>query len=222
MDLSNKMHFASAWGDVNLTLGVTCKNEDSFAVVNDPDGTIREGTRIEKAIFTTAEWQPTDWLSMHGGLRYATSVGTPEGRFETRPIYKDDTVDRSVGLSIKAAPGMQVYANYSDASRLPSLYESLFQGMNVNNPSMEAERVKTLDLGLNYQKTDLFGGDQLALKLSYFDMNIDGYLARVWERMPGSTRYGMFFANLDSASFEGVDLSAHYERGGFAAKFGAT
>ena len=220
MDLSNTMRFASLWGDVSWTLGTSYKHEDSVSLTNDPEGTLREGARIEKAVFTRAEWAPTDWLSLNGGLRYAQSVSVPKGRFSGRET-EHNSLDRSVGLSVIPFEGLQLYTNYSDASRLPSLFEIVLQGINPTSPGMDPERAKTLDLGVNYQKADLFGGDQLGLKLSYFDMEIDGYLARIFGRA-GDGRAALLFSNLDLARFKGFDFSATYERGGFAAKFGAT
>ncbi len=220
-DISNKARFATAWGDITWTLGASYKNEDTYAVTFPSDGSmIREGSRDEAALFTTGEWQVNEVIGFNAGLRYTRAKSRPKSAYPLAPSPDYDALDYSVGLAVKPVDSLTLFANYRRASRLPSLYEELLQSFLSANPDLVPEEVTNIDIGVNFARDNLFGDDSLRLKLAYFDSDVENYLARNIGMVSGV--YSMYFLNIERARFRGFDLSADYQRGGFAAKLGGT
>lgn len=121
--------------------------------------------------------------------------------------------------------GLQFYAQYAQALRMPSLFEAT-QGWSVEpalDVPLQPERAYNVELGSNLLTRDaLLDGDRLGLKLAWFQNRTRNYLTRTspntWEE--GGQIFVM--RNVDSVDLHGVELSMEYDAGRAYAELGGT
>lgn len=219
-DIANTSRFDTALGALSLNYGLSYMSEatgpDRSQYVEIPP---REGTRTEASAFADAKWSPFGWLDVDGGLRwhgYRTEDTRPAGTVwpvPTKTVFSGDAVDYSVGVTVKPLDGLQIFGTYKEASRLPSLFETVGGFMTTLDPNLRPERAKTWEVGANYTRDGIFtDSDSLRFKVSYFDNTVDDYTNRRW------INWQMYMSNIARAHFSGLDLSARYEVNGFSAE----
>lgn len=238
-DISNRSTFDTGQGDLTLEYGLSYLSEETEPSPHSQELedwlTYRDGTRREIGVFVKGAWQPLDWLTLNAGLRYQ--------HFWSKDRTTEDTVGNFTpgdqhgqeldeggfspfaGLTFEPWEDVQLYVNYSKAQRMPSLFESLTGFSTEFNPNLEPERSENWELGANVMRRDLLGqGDEAMVKLGYFNWDVSNYLARKWHAFETGapyTYYGLYVYNIDSAKFEGLELSARYAIGGFEAELAA-
>lgn len=234
-DASNKSQWNTDYGSLGLTYGGTWKEEDTRPTAyTDALGgwfNSRDAKRKEGALFTKAEYQPLDWLIVNGGLRYAhywshDRDDTEEGSKSknSRPNRSEGGFSPSLGLTFIPEENTQLFVNYSNVQRFPSLFESVAAFTIIPNPNIEPERTSNWELGVNYHNSGLFSEQDKAMtKLSYFNWTVKNYIARAYRQFvdPDLTWTGMQVYNIDRAKFSGIEWSSRYEYSGFTAELAA-
>ncbi|WP_324699768.1 TonB-dependent receptor domain-containing protein [Novosphingobium sp. RL4] len=183
----------------------------------------REGTRRETSVFGQAALEPMTWLRLDAGLRYQKYKLQDE---QSGTTYHTDIFDRSedavsfsLGATLMPVDGLQLFASYKQAARLPSLMEATTGFFMIANPDLHKEEAHNWEAGMNYsRKGVLADGDELGVKLAWFDNDIDGYIARRYI----SAFFAMQMFNIDRAQFRGVEGSLSYRTGGLSVDAGAT
>lgn len=193
----------------------------------------RDGSRQEVAGFGKASWEALDWLTLDAGLRYShfwsQDRSLPTGNAEDESHGHELDVggfSPSFGVTVKPVEGVQLFANYANVTRSPSLFESLTGFSSRYNPDLRPEHSSNWEIGANLMTEGLLAADDKAMiKLAYFNQDVKDYLGRQWTEFPSETgNYNyqtMWTYNLDRAKFSGLELSGRYEVGGFAAELGA-
>jgi hemoglobin/transferrin/lactoferrin receptor protein len=234
-EITNKSALSFEYGSIDLDYGLSYRSEDTepSARTAEIEGwlNLRDAKREEAAAFIKAAYKPLDWLTINSGLRY-THFWNEDRSTSTNPFYVNPRPKRdeggfspSIGVTVEPLDGVQLYANYSNALRFPSLFESASAFTIIPNPDLGPERASNWEVGANFRYDGLISdGDTAMLKLGYFNWNVDNYIARSYRAFPqdGYTAYGMQVYNIDKARFSGLELSARYENNGFAAQLGAS
>ncbi|WP_417262787.1 TonB-dependent receptor domain-containing protein [Celeribacter sp.] len=236
-DLSNSSQLTLHGRDLNLNFGLSLLHQDTRP--NDgadlvQDGlTTRDGKRDEAAVFVEGDWDATEWITVKGGLRYQHfwSKDRSEPFSNNGTETNGQTLETggwggNLGLEVEPWKDTQFYVTYSNTQRMPSLFESLTGFSTQFNGDLLPERARTWEIGTNMIRHGLFDADDTAMfKFSYFNTDVSEYLARQYRTDlvsdTGHTYQSMWVYNLDRAKFSGLELSTHYERGGFTADFAA-
>lgn len=230
LNLSNTSSLDTPLGDLKLNYGVSYTREELSA----PDGwenyknnsgytafvEPRDGWRDEYSAFIAGEVKPWDWLTLNGALRYTKAESQDNRLTRVSGVTgynheESDGVAPMLSALAEVAPGLQVYARYSEAIRPASLFEATtgFSLYAMPNVDLRPEHARNIEFGVNYQKDSAFlAGDVLQTKISVFSNHIDDYL----------TRGGLSIYNIDRAEFQGLELSARYDTGRFFGELGAT
>lgn len=230
--LKNTSRFSTGRGDLKLEYGLSHQNES----ISPSDYTTEiigpyyaHGEKQESAAYIQAEWEALDWLTLTGGLRYSryeiedTRPKEPNVWVESVGARSGGGFSNSLGATIAVSPNTEVWGRYSISRRSPSFMESASSatGIGYYDFSLEEEKARNWDFGINHRMSDVFsGGDRALLKLSLFDWTIDNYTARGYLETPeGYFSMGMY--NLDKAKFQGAEISAIYENRGLTAELAA-
>jgi len=129
--------------------------------------------------------------------------------------------------------GLQFYGRYAEAYRMPSLFESTsgFSFDAAPDVILKPEHTRNKEVGVNYLKDGILAGrDRLRLKLAYFRNHTKDYLTRttpnLWEEGGAggelSQASNFTMRNIDSAAFNGLELSGSYDLGVVFTQFGLT
>jgi len=239
MDVSNLSKFSFEYGDVDLTTGVSYRGEDTRGSLHTAalEGwlTPRDGIRHEVAGFAKAAYMPTDWLTLNAGLRYSHFWSKDRvDPYERTQVTNDRVVlgyttdaggfSPSVGVVVEPVEGGQLYANYSNAMRAPSIIESVsaFNSM-VANDAVKPERSSNWEVGVNYTHSDLLTQDDKGMvKLGYFNWNVKDYISRgIIVDPTNPNALALNIGNIDRAKFSGLEFSGRYEIAGFTADLAA-
>ncbi|GEM_PF-166912 len=226
-DLTNSSRISTGLGQLSADYGVSFLREDAGPV----DGWVtggaippgREGSRREVSLFGQLSYEPVSWLRLDGGLRYQSydlddrQTGTT---YHTEIFSRsEDAVSFSLGGALMPVDGLQIFGSYKQAARLPSLMEATTGFFMIANPDLHKEEAHNWEVGVNYLHNGLFGSDdQLGLKLTGFDNDINGYISRRYI----SQYFAMQMFNIDRAKFRGLEGSLSYKNGGFSLDAGAT
>lgn len=227
VDLTNSSLFVTPIGYLSADYGASYLHEKAGPIgkwMNNgsiPPG--REGTRKEVSLFTQLSLAATDWLRFDGGVRHQSYKLQDQ---QSGTVYHSEILSRSesalnysLGATLMPVDGVQLFANYKRAARLPSLMEATTGFFYIANPDLHKEVTKNWEVGANYSADNLLSdNDHLGLKLAWFNNDIDGYIARRWVFEKASMQ--MF--NTNSAHFRGLEGSISYKIGGFNIDAGAT
>ncbi|ARO15825.1 iron complex outermembrane recepter protein (plasmid) [Ketogulonicigenium robustum] len=237
-DISNTSSWDVREGALSLSYGLSYLNErvepslygrelNSFVTT--------QGERSENSGFVRASYAPRDWLTLNAGLRYtyvdlhdaSDYSGYSTAYFDRDPYRSGGGFSPSFGVTVAPFENTQIYANWSSTLRYASLYESAMVSSFTLAPiSVDPERANNWEVGINHVREGLFTPNDTAMvKLSYFNWDIEDYIGRQYVSVPqpnGARYTGMQVMNLDSARFEGAELSARYENSGFSADFAAS
>ena len=236
-DVSNTSKLMVEEMPVQLTYGLSYKYEEIHPSEYTEDlelYALRDGSRHEAAGYGKVTWDATEWLTVTGGLRYqqywsrdGSSADPTDVTGESHGQNRDDGgFSPSVGVTVEPVEGTQLYVNYSDAMRMPSMMETLTGFSTRYNPDLVPERSRNWEIGANVIEEGILSpSDRGMLKLGYFNWNVKDYLAREWVQdfvtPTGTPISTLYVYNLDKAKFEGVELSSRYELGGFTAELAA-
>ncbi|WP_328598556.1 TonB-dependent receptor domain-containing protein [Croceibacterium xixiisoli] len=226
-DLTNSSRISTGLGLISADYGASYLREDAGPV----DGWVtggaippgREGSRREVSLFGQLSYEPVSWLRLDGGLRYQSydlddkQTGTT---YHTEIFSRsEDAVSFSLGGALMPLDGLQIFGSYKQAARLPSLMEATTGFFMIANPDLHKEEARNWEAGVNYLHNGLLGSDdQLGLKLTGFDNDINGYISRRYI----SQYFAMQMFNIDRAKFRGLEGSLSYSKGGFKLDAGAT
>nr|WP_250813698.1 TonB-dependent receptor [Neorhizobium tomejilense] len=231
-DVSNTSKFDTEFGAASLNYGVSYLLEDidskpycSRAYATDACGTPMKpsiGSRSIGSVFTSGEWEATDWLKFSAGLRYDHYWLKDEGITTKTGIREKDggRLNPSVSATIEPLDGLQFYALYAEGVRPPTMRETMGNDGNVRqNPNLKPEVSQNWEVGINLSRDGLITDtDSARLKLSYFNNSYTDYISRVPNIVPPPPPPGteaFTFENLERASFSGIELSASYDFGMF-------
>ncbi|WP_246788041.1 TonB-dependent receptor [Agrobacterium sp. AGB01] len=235
-DVSNTSKLDTSYGLFSLNYGLSYKDEDTTpsAYTRMLEGAgLRDGDRREASIYGKASWHALDWLTINSGLRYQRYWAEDRSAQASPNNYDPATYGQkldgggfspSFGVTVEPIKGTQLYVNYSDTMRSPSIMESLTGFSTVFNPTLKPERSSNWEIGSNFVRDDLFAaGDRGMLKLGYFNWSVSDYIAREFATIPtnGLNVQTMRLFNMHEANFSGIELSSRYELGGFTAELAA-
>ena len=130
----------------------------------------------------------------------------------------------NIGVSYYFLPETFVYANYSQAYRMPSLFETSMGTANVKTVAdLKPEQANNFELGFSTTHRNLFKNeDQTSFKLSYFNNRYKNYITRFLDPNEYFTSSQfMYFTNLDKFNVAGLEFHAAYDNGTFFADFAA-
>lgn len=232
VDLSNTSRFDTALGDAALTYGASYLYEETAPGNRLTGGGLqRDGERSETSVFADGRWNPTDWLQLNGGLRYhrfSAEDKNPRPELVYIGSGKGDAWDYSLGVAVTPVDGVQLFANYKNAARMPSLFESISTTFIAIDPDLGPERASNWEIGANLTANGLLAADDsLKVKLAYFDNTVDNYIYRRLRQEPYPGLPGYFLTtlditNLERAKFSGIEFSGQYDVGSFSAQLAAT
>ncbi|MFT4091195.1 MAG: TonB-dependent receptor [Asticcacaulis sp.] len=224
-DISNRSQFFfDQYGDLDLSYGLSFMRQEArpgryveYMNFMPPSS----GKRDEVGGFVKAGWKPLEWLTVNGGLRYSRyDADGPSGMGDINPPRDAKGWSPSLGVTFEPFDDTQIYVNYSDALRLPSLMETVGVFTMVQE-DLKPEHLRSWDVGINHVRKGLwFDNDQAFIKLGYFDWNVKDYISRATQSYDGYSS-ALRIHNIHGAKFRGLELSTRYEVGGFAAEFSA-
>lgn len=250
-DLSNTTS-VPRFGDLQFRYGLAWQREEVEPKrYQDGDGFgLRDGEREETSGFLAVKWTFVPTLTLDAGIRYTryqssdrrpTEVNDPNSDFcvdgdgdgACDPLYNDFSDSGSAPMaSLLWEPlrGLQFFAKYSEALRMPSLFETTtgFSVAAVPGQRIKPERAENKEVGMNILKDDLFaGGDALRFKLAYFQNRTEDYLTRTipntWDNTSIGQNASLFrIQNLESVEFHGLELSLEYDLGWVYTELGGT
>lgn len=205
VNIDNTSLFDTAWGGVSLNYGgsytyETVKPADDSTYA--PSGL--RGNRREYSLFTAAEWQPINWLTLAAAIRYTDFKLNDEKRhIQVYEQHTDSGLAPVLSVTVEPWSGIQLYARYGEALRMPSMFEGgVFSG---DSP----EHAKTWEFGFNaLRRAVFFDNDQLGVQVSYFDNNVEDYITRT-DTPEGRAQV----VNIDRARLKGWELAASYDMG---------
>ena len=247
VELENMARF----GNFSLGLGAAFSVLDGdFNMFSEISGVefiaIEDIARREEYAFTAnAEWTPNDWLTVATGFQQVgyeqPATLQPFGIYEIEGEINstDGAWVPSTSLVIEPVEGLQLFASYAEAVRLPSETElqrnRSFQRSSSAGPlepfpevpgfgPIRPEHSHNIEIGGNWLRRGLFGvNDALGTKLVYFNNRIDDYLARLQVQLDPDLPFPTpVLVNLDYARFEGAEFSSYYEHDRFFADLNAT
>ena len=226
VDATNSARIDTPAGQLAIDYGISYLREEAGPIgewSGSGNPPARQGVREETSLFTQMQLTPTAWLQLNGGLRYQDY--SLEDRQTGKTYYSEllnrseDAFGFSVGATIMPADGWQLFANYKQAARLPSLMEATSSFFMITNPDLHKEEAHNWEIGVNYVRSNLFSADDdLGLKLVWFDNDIQDYIARRYVR----SVYQMQMYNIDRAQFSGLEFNADYSIGSWKIAAGAT
>ncbi|XDZ52494.1 TonB-dependent receptor [Neisseriaceae bacterium CLB008] len=122
----------------------------------------------------------------------------------------------NIGITYYFLPETFMYANYSQAYRMPSLFETSMGTANVKTvASLKPEQANNFELGFSTTHRNLFKNeDYLSLKVSYFNNNYKNYITRFLDpKAYFTSSQFMYFTNLDKFKVSGFELNTAYDNG---------
>jgi hemoglobin/transferrin/lactoferrin receptor protein len=234
-DVANTSRFDLAgYGSLDLSYGLSYTAEDTsptkHALVMVPGqgsrgSVIRDAARQEAGAYARLAYKPLDWLTVNAGMRYShywsDDRKVPIIDYGASRKRNDGGFTPSVGLTLEPLRGVQLYANYASAMRMPSIVEAGGTFV-VPTGNLSPERNNSWDVGANFTTDGLLSsGDSAMLKLGYFNWDVKDYISREYGTLGGTQNVGMYVHNIDRAKFSGIELTGRYENGGFTAELNA-
>ena len=203
----------------------------SFDSVCDVDfSPLSEARAIERAAFAryVDSFNTADPAIIEAALQAwsATRAALDVARLEldgycgTAAVDTENDGDRtspSAGVTFEPLDGLQLFVQYSEGFRALSLVElgQTFDGPVIVNPDLEAEVVKTWEVGVNFLRDELlFDNDSFRARFVHFHNDYDNFIARsgVTDSSAGGTRF--FFENVsEDVRISGYETSLSYDTG---------
>lgn len=206
-----------------------------------PSSPMRDGQRKEFSVFSAVKWTFLPTLTLDAGLRhtryksednkalliYQDSIyctGEPNAEGLCNTVYldsKDAGLAPMVSLLWEPWEGIQFYAQYAEALRMPSLFETTagFSVATTPDSNLKPEHTKNRELGFNVLRNGVLQkSDALRVKAAYFQNRTEDYLTRTipnaWENTSAGINAGFFrMRNIESVEFQGAEMSLEYDNG---------
>lgn len=128
----------------------------------------------------------------------------------SQPIRRRDSAFMpTASVTYRFSEDTLVYVKYAEGVKLPSLFETTLGLFTAARPTAELkpERAGTWEAGASTITRDLFTpGDQLALKLAYFDTRIDDLITRDYRTLSAG-----LIRNVDRFKVAGLELQSSYD-----------
>ena len=241
--ISDTMGFDTRFGALELTVGGEAFSDRTSTAsladdpTDDPDdvwfsGANPEGDRQVGGVFARAALAPTDWLRLRGGLRLdgyrlegtASVYGWRGQGYTDLPVDQSETaLVPSVGISVLPARGWEIFADYTEGWRPPTLSESVLGGSHIGfllpfapNPGLRPESSRMLEAGVGFEERGLLAAeDRLSLRASVYARDVSDYITSqyVYRQPPGGGTDIEYtaFVNIDGTTrFRGAELEAAY------------
>lgn len=212
----NASGFGTPVGDLSLSYG----GSHASSSLELPDAA--EGTRRVTGAYLNAALAPVEWLTLNAGLRYDhfDSDGYSMYRFcspcvmvKSEGELEDSALSPRLGVTVEPFEGLQLFAQYSEGFRPPSIVETSGAGPAGNfvlNPDLKPERLESWEVGVNLLYDGLLdANDAFRAKLAYFDNKHTDYIVR--GGVPGTR--DLQFLNIPSANIKGLEASMSYDVG---------
>ncbi|MFK4826171.1 TonB-dependent hemoglobin/transferrin/lactoferrin family receptor [Paenochrobactrum sp. BZR 588] len=224
VEIYNNSSIETALGHLALTYGAQISLEDSDgdelydSYSWDPSQTYLisagpTGKRRLASVFSRANYDVTDWLSFGAGLRYDTyKIEQGGGALAHYGDKNGSRLNPSLSVTVTPWEGIQFYGHYAQGWRPPALRETSFQLGTIlyPNPDLKPEKAENYEAGINVMRTDIFtDGDNLRVKASYFHNKYKDYIIR--DSIAQNWSEPRHWANIPSATFEGLELSVKYD-----------
>ncbi|WP_445115689.1 TonB-dependent receptor domain-containing protein [Acinetobacter sp. WZC-1] len=125
------------------------------------------------------------------------------------------------GLNYEILPQTSLYASYTNAVRMPSLFDTTMGTQQIKaRTGLKPERMRAWEIGANTQLDNLLtDGDSASFKLAYFNTNIKNYITRYYDP---NTMGVMTMSNTDNYRIDGLEFQSNYDNGGFFTDLSAT
>ncbi len=223
IDATNTSRFITGWGDFALQYGFTHGKEDVHPISARQSFSSNNAKRSESSLFASAEWVPVDWFKLDAALRHTRYKSydreVTQVPSQTRPITytnvhlkgRDSGNTPIAAVTFTPFEGVQVYARYAEALRMPGLFETSAGPVpTMFAMNLRPEHARNREYGINLMRDGLFAeGDQARLKLAYFDNRVKDYLTRTTVQLEGWVSAPVI-ENIDNADFKGYEISAEY------------
>ncbi|MGQ4274034.1 TonB-dependent receptor domain-containing protein [Terrihabitans sp. B22-R8] len=220
-DLSNRSVIDTAFGALTLDGGAEFRIEHAEApdLIEAGGQTSRgpNGFRTLTSGFGKGSFAPTDWLEVSAGARLDYYEAEGEGVASIFPDRSDSRLSPNFGAVVTPIEGVQLFAQYKEGYRPPSLRELYWEIYNLQvNPDLKGEVSKGWEFGFNVLRDDVFtSGDKVRFKASYFRNRYDDYV--IVQDVPGVDGQQQY-TNIDRANYHGIELSGSYDTGTFFAE----
>jgi hemoglobin/transferrin/lactoferrin receptor protein len=153
------------------------------------------------------------------GARVELTVGVRHDNLRQRAERDGTAANTLSATSLLASgayavtPSTRLYATYAEAFRAPSLRELYIGGQHfpgnnyVPNPALRPESAHNVEAGLLYLSRGwLAASDQLTIRLSAFQNDVEDFINQVVDGSTATTR----FENVADARFRGVESALDY------------
>ncbi len=205
----NESRIATSFGSFAATYG----GEYSMEEANLEGGYLgNQATREVGSVFANVKWKPWDWLTFNAGMRYTTfrtQGGYQTGGGLVEESQEGSGLTPSVGVTFEVADGLQLFAQYTEGYRPPSIRETVPQawaGYPVN-PTLRPEQSRNVEIGANLLRRGILRSDDaLRTKLAYFNNRYEDYIAVM---VPATYYYN----NIPGAKIDGIEFSGAYSIG---------
>ncbi|MGK6314132.1 TonB-dependent receptor domain-containing protein [Neorhizobium sp. DT-125] len=219
-DISNRSIIDMSYGTLTFDAGAEFRHESAEAPTDPADMSSRgpNGVRTLASGFGKLSFDPTDWLTLSAGARFDYYEAAGQQVYASAPDRSGSRLSPNFGVTLKPLDGFQVFAQYKEGYRAPSLRELYWELYTLQiNPDLQGEVSKNWEFGFNVlQDNVLTAGDKLGFKASYFRNRYDNFI--VTDNVPGSFGAAQHFTNIDRANYHGIELSATYDTGIFFAE----
>ena len=189
--------------------------------------TSRHGKQVKRALFTNAQ---IDLAPVELTLNINHHDSTNDDYQTGETLTFDAKTDTTLQARVNVFNNTSVKAKYSNAYRMPNLYESTVSNEVFSySPDypVKAENTQSYDIGIESEFSDvLFKGDQLVLSAEYFYTNIKDMLATGFlpSTKPDAQSWDQTFSftNYDSFELPGTELGFNYQSDWLYGKFSYT
>ncbi|KTF13675.1 TonB-dependent receptor [Pseudoalteromonas sp. H105] len=235
----NASAFAVANKPITLTYGLSWQTEtlsphkdwqDNFKRDWQPTdfklrSTSRNGEQTKRAIFANAQIDLAP-IELALNLNHHDSVNRDYQDENT--LKFDGKTDFTLQAKYHLLDNTAIKAKYSNAYRMPNLYETTVSGEVFSYSSdypITPEKTKSYDIGIESEFTNLMqNGDKLVLSAEYFYTNIENMLATGFLPKPGKPAWDQkfTFTNYDKFELPGTELGIYYQSDLFYSKLSYT
>lgn len=261
-EISNRSDFSldNGWGELSFDYGTELFHDKArttaemgglggYGASYQVEGSTPSGQRDVYGGYINTTYGWNDLFQVTGGLRYdrydldgdafwcETAAGSSnrceDGGAALDIDISEDKVSPSFGLSITPVKGVQLFANYRENMRAPTIQEAMLSGDHIgnvgipfySNANLKAEDAETKEIGANFKFDDILQkGDGFRAKVSYFRTKIDNYTTIAFVPQPTtqaiipgmliSAKQAAAMVNLsDPVYINGTEMEFSYDAG---------
>ncbi|KZN63232.1 hypothetical protein N473_17545 [Pseudoalteromonas luteoviolacea CPMOR-1] len=163
------------------------------------------GDRAVASVFTQAEWQYGEHLSIETGVRYehfsiegegeinSGSILNPPGVTPSKTLIfthfdvarHDEYISPNVRVAYRFTDEIQAYVSSAKGVRHPAITETLLFGMHAGNsfpfypnPGLKAEKSLNNEVGINFEFMQLANEHDLMIKAGWFNNTVDNFIVQ--------------------------------------------